>query len=120
MNKRQFRNRLSRKKRIRGIISGTTERPRMTVYRSNKHLYVQVIDDASKTTLASVSTLTKGIKEITEGKCNIKVAATIGEEISKKLKEKGIETVSFDRNGYLYHGKIKALADAARKAGIKI
>ena len=101
------------KTRIRGKISGTAERPRMSVYRSNKAIYVQVIDDLSGTTLAAASS-----KGITEG-TKVEIAAKVGEEIAKKTVEKGISEVVFDRNGYLYHGRVKSLADAARKAGLK-
>ena len=101
------------KTRIRGKISGTAERPRMSVFRSNKAIYVQVIDDLSGTTLAAASS-----KGITEG-TKVEIAAKVGEEIAKKTVEKGISEVVFDRNGYLYHGRVKSLADAARKAGLK-
>ena len=101
------------KTRIRGKISGTTARPRMSVYRSNKSIYVQVIDDLNGTTLAAASS-----KGITEG-TKTEIAAKVGEEIAKKAVEKGINEVVFDRNGYLYHGRVKSLADAARKGGLK-
>jgi large subunit ribosomal protein L18 len=101
------------KTRIRGKISGTAERPRMSVFRSNKAIYVQVIDDLSGTTLAAASS--KGISEGTK----VEIAAKVGEEIAKKAVEKGIAEVVFDRNGYLYHGRVKSLADAARKGGLK-
>lgn len=101
------------KTRIRGKISGTAARPRMSVFRSNKAIYVQVIDDLAGITLVSASS-----KGITEGtKCEI--AAKVGEEIAKKAVEKGINEVVFDRNGYLYHGRVKSLADAARNGGLK-
>ena len=101
------------KTRIRGKISGTAARPRMSVYRSNKSIYVQVIDDLNGTTLVSASS--KGIAEGTK----TEIAAKVGEEIAKKAVEKGISEVVFDRNGYLYHGRVKSLADAARKGGLK-
>ncbi|MDE6391936.1 MAG: 50S ribosomal protein L18 [Muribaculaceae bacterium] len=101
------------KTRIRGKISGTAERPRMSVFRSNKAIYVQVIDDLSGTTLVAASS--KGISEGTK----VEIAAKVGEEIAKKAVEKGIAEVVFDRNGYLYHGRVKSLADAARKGGLK-
>ncbi len=101
------------KTRIRGKISGTAERPRMSVFRSNKAIYVQVIDDLRGTTLAAASS--KGISEGTK----VEIAAKVGEEIAKKAVEKGIAEVVFDRNGYLYHGRVKSLADAARKGGLK-
>lgn len=102
------------KTRIRGKISGTAERPRMSVFRSNKAIYVQVIDDLSGTTLVAASS-----KGMTEG-TKVEIAAKVGEEIAKKAVEKGIAEVVFDRNGYLYHGRVKSLADAARKGGLKI
>ncbi|MDE5644805.1 MAG: 50S ribosomal protein L18 [Muribaculaceae bacterium] len=101
------------KTRIRGKVSGTAERPRMSVFRSNKAIYVQVIDDLSGTTLVAASS--KGISEGTK----VEIAAKVGEEIAKKAVEKGIAEVVFDRNGYLYHGRVKSLADAARKGGLK-
>lgn len=101
------------KARIRGKISGTAERPRMTVFRSNKGIYVQVIDDLAGVTLASASS--KGI----EGGNKTEVSAKVGAEIAKKALEKGITSVVFDRNGYLFHGRVKSLADAAREAGLK-
>lgn len=101
------------KTRIRGKISGTPQRPRMTVFRSNKAIYVQLIDDLSAKTLAAASS--KGIQEGT--KCEI--SEKVGEQIGKKALELGIETVVFDRNGYLFHGRVKSLAEGARKAGLK-
>ena len=102
------------KTRIRGRVSGTAERPRMSVFRSNKGIYVQLIDDLNGRTLASASS--KGL----EGGTKTEVSAKVGKEIAKVAKEKGIETVVFDRNGYLFHGRIKSLADAAREAGLKL
>jgi large subunit ribosomal protein L18 len=99
---------------IRGKISGTPERPRMTVFRSNKQIYVQVIDDKSGKTLASASSL-----KLTEKVTKIEQAAKVGELISKNALEAGITEVVFDRNGYLYHGRVKEVADAARKGGLK-
>lgn len=101
------------KTRIRGKVSGTAERPRMTVFRSNKAIYVQLVDDLKGETLVAASS--KGI----EGGTKTEIAAKVGEAIAGKAKEKGIETVVFDRNGYLYHGRVKSLADAARKGGLK-
>lgn len=101
------------KARIRGKVSGTAERPRMTVFRSNKGIYVQLVDDLTGTTLASASS-----KGITEG-TKIEIAAKVGEDIAAKAKAKEIAEVVFDRNGYLYHGRVKSLADAARKGGLK-
>ncbi len=101
------------KTRIRGKISGTAERPRMSVFRSNKGIYVQLIDDLAGRTLVAASS--KGL----EGGTKIEVAARVGAEIAKKALESGITTVVFDRNGYLFHGRVKSLADAAREAGLK-
>ncbi|GHV93095.1 50S ribosomal protein L18 [Spirochaetia bacterium] len=110
------RKRLKRKVHIRKGLFGTAERPRMTVTRSNRALSIQIIDDAKGHTLASASTLEKDLKAI---KATVEGAAQLGEVIGKRLLEKNIKTVVFDRNGYLYHGRIKALADGARKAGIQ-
>ena len=101
------------KDRIRGRISGTAERPRMTVFRSNKQIYVQLVDDLVGKTLVAASS--KGIENGT----NSEIAAVVGENIAKKALEAGITTVVFDRNGYLFHGRVKSLADAARNAGLK-
>ncbi|MDE7381350.1 MAG: 50S ribosomal protein L18 [Muribaculaceae bacterium] len=101
------------KTRIRGKISGTAARPRMSVFRSNKAIYVQIIDDLAGNTLCAASS--KGL----EGGTKTEVSAKVGEEIAKKAIEKGITEVVFDRNGYLFHGRVKSLADAARKAGLK-
>jgi len=109
------RKRLKRKVHIRKRISGTSERPRMTVTRSNRRMSIQVIDDTVGHTLASASTLEKELLGI---KANKAGAAQLGEIMGKRLVEKNIKSVVFDRNGYLYHGVIKALADGTRKAGI--
>lgn len=101
------------KARIRGKISGTAERPRMTVFRSNKQIYVQLIDDLAGKTLAAASS--KGIEEGTK----TEIAAVVGANIAKKALEAGITEVVFDRNGYLFHGRVKSLADAARNGGLK-
>ena len=110
------RKRLHRKIHIRKQIYGTAARPRMTVTRSNTNLYVQVIDDDEGKTLASISTLEKDFVNL---KANVEGATKLGEAFGKRLAEKNITTVVFDRNGYLYHGVVKALADATRSAGIK-
>ena len=101
------------KARIRGRISGTAQRPRMTVSRSNKQIYVQLVDDLKGATLASASS-----KNITEG-TKIEIAAAVGKQIAQKALEAGITEVVFDRNGYLFHGRVKSLADAAREGGLK-
>lgn len=102
------------KLRVRGKISGTTERPRLTVFRSNKQIYAQVIDDLTGKTLAAASSL-----KMTDKAPKKEIAAKVGEMIAKSAQEAGVTTVVFDRNGYLYHGRIKELADAARKGGLK-
>ncbi len=106
--------RIKIKKRIRGKIQGTQECPRLTVYRSNKQIYAQVIDDISGTTLAAASSL-----KIEDKLPKKELAAKVGELIALSAIEAGVENVSFDRNGYLYHGRVKELANAARKAGLK-
>ena len=110
------RKRLKRKIHIRKRIYGTADCPRMSVFRSNCSLYIQVIDDAKGNTLAAASTLEKDLKDI---KRNIEGAAKLGEIMGKRLLEKNITSVVFDRNGFLYHGIVKSMADGARKAGIK-
>jgi len=106
------------KYRIRKRLSGSGERPRMTVYRSNKQIYVQLVDDVTGQTLVSASSKEK---EISKQKVNkIDQAKLVGKRIAEKAKEKGISTAVFDRNGYLYHGRVKNLADAARESGLKI
>jgi len=106
------------KYRIRKRLSGTGERPRMTVYRSNKQIYVQLVDDVSGQTLATASSKEKEIASQTVNK--IEQAKLVGKKIAEKAKEKGISNVVFDRNGYLYHGRVKNLANAARKSGLKL
>jgi large subunit ribosomal protein L18 len=110
------RRRLKRKTHIRKYIAGTAERPRMTVFRSNRSLSIQIIDDIKGHTLASASTLEKELGNI---KANKEGAGQLGEIMGKRLLEKNIKTVVFDRNGYLYHGLVKAMADGARKAGVQ-
>ena len=106
--------RIKKKQRVRKHISGTAERPRLTVFRSNKQIYAQVIDDVAGRTLAAASSVA-----ITEKAPKKEIASKVGELIAQKSKEAGIEAVVFDRNGYLYHGRVKELADAARKGGLK-
>ena len=105
--------------RLRNHISGTAERPRLAVFRSNNHMYAQIIDDTVGNTLVSASTLQKDVKAELENTDDVKAAAYLGTVIGKKAVEAGIESVVFDRGGYIYHGKVKALADAAREAGLK-
>ena len=111
--------RLRRHVRVRKLISGTAETPRMSVYRSTKHIYVQLIDDVNGVTLASASTLEKTVKEQISGKTKTEAAKIVGKIAGDRAKEKGIETVVFDRGGYLYTGRVQSLADGAREAGLK-
>lgn len=106
-------------RRMRRHIIGTPERPRMAVFRSNNHMYVQIIDDVAKTTLVSASTLQKDVKEKLEKTNDVATAAYLGTVIAKKAQEAGIKSVVFDRGGFIYQGKIQALADAAREAGLE-
>lgn len=107
-----------RKLRIRKKVNGTTERPRLTVFRSAKHIYAQVIDDSTGVTLAHASTLSKDLKGTLEEDNKVAAAKKVGALIAKICKSKKIDQVVFDRNGYLYHGRIGALAQAARDAGL--
>ena len=105
--------------RIRNRFSGTAERPRLAVFRSNNHMYAQIIDDAVGNTLVAASTLEKAVKAELEKTNNVDAAAYLGTVIAKRALEKGITKVVFDRGGFLYQGKIAALADAAREAGLE-
>ena len=111
--------RLARHARVRKKISGTTERPRLDVYRSNSHIYAQIIDDTNGTTLVAASTMEADIKAKISKTNDVEAAKAVGEAVAKKALEKGITTVVFDRGGFVYHGKIQALADAAREAGLQ-
>lgn len=111
--------RLARHKRVRKDLHGTPERPRLCVFRSNKNISVQIIDDVNGVTLASASTLDKELKGQIEYGGNKEAARKVGEAIAKRALDKGIETVAFDRGGFLYHGRVKELADGAREAGLK-
>lgn len=103
------------KRRIRKIVSGTATKPRLSVYRSNKEIYVQLVDDVNGVTLASVSSRDKDLKASSKAEA----ATAVGKSIAEKAIKSGVETVAFDRNGYLYHGRVKVLAEAAREAGLK-
>ncbi len=105
--------------RIRKIVNGTPEQPRMTVFRSNKQIYVQFIDDLAGVTLATASSLDKEVVAEAAGKNKCEVAALVGKLAAARAIEKGFSNVAFDRNGYLYHGRVKMLADAAREGGLK-
>ncbi|MBO8157483.1 MAG: 50S ribosomal protein L18 [Bacillaceae bacterium] len=109
--------RKKRHARVRKTVFGTAERPRLNIYRSNKHIYAQLIDDVAGVTVANASTIDKEFDLDSTG--NIEAAKKVGEMIAKRAKDKGYEAVVFDRGGYLYHGRVKALADAAREAGLK-
>ena len=106
------------KYRIRKRISGTPERPRMAVYRSNKQIYVQLIDDIKGITLLQASSKDASLAEEIKGKKPVQVAALVGKLAAERALEKGITTISFDRGGYLYHGRVKSLAEAAREGGL--
>ncbi len=105
-------------RRLRNRFAGTAERPRLAVFRSNNHMYAQIIDDTVGNTLVAASTLEKDVKAELEKTNNVEAAAYLGTVIAKKALDKGITTVVFDRGGFIYQGKIKALADAAREAGL--
>ncbi len=110
-------NRLARHARVRKKISGTPERPRLTVYKSNMNMYAQIIDDTTGRTLVAASTLDKAVEE--KGS-TVASAKAVGEAVAKKALDAGIDTVVFDRSGYIYHGKVKAVAEGAREAGLKL
>ena len=110
--------RVNKHRKLRNRFSGTAERPRLAVFRSNNHMYAQIIDDTVGNTLVSASSLQKDVKAELEKTNNVEAAAYLGTVIAKKAIEKGITSVVFDRGGFIYHGKIKALADAAREAGL--
>ena len=110
--------RMKKHRRIRNRFSGTAERPRLAVFRSNNHMYVQIIDDTAQHTLVSASTLQKDVKAELEKTNNVEAAAHLGTVIAKRALDMGITTVVFDRGGFIYQGKIKALAEAAREAGL--
>ncbi|MDP9728518.1 50S ribosomal protein L18 [Alicyclobacillus tolerans] len=105
--------------RVRAKVNGTAERPRLNVFRSNKHIYAQVIDDVQGVTLCSASSLDKELREELSNGGNVDAAKKIGELVAKRALAKGIRSVVFDRGGYLYHGRVQALADAAREAGLE-
>ncbi|MFC5452270.1 50S ribosomal protein L18 [Paenibacillus aestuarii] len=111
--------RLKRHLRVRKKIEGTTARPRLNIFRSSKHMYAQLIDDTTGVTVASASTQDKELKAEVGNGGNVEAARKVGELIAKRAKEKGVEQVVFDRGGYLYHGRVQALADAAREAGLQ-
>lgn len=111
--------RKNKHRRLRSRLSGTPERPRLAVFRSNNHMYAQVIDDVAGNTIVSASTLQGDVKEGLDKTNNVEAAAKLGTVIAKKALDNGIKEVVFDRGGYIYQGKVKALADAAREAGLQ-
>ncbi|MCK9247283.1 MAG: 50S ribosomal protein L18 [Anaerolineaceae bacterium] len=111
--------RLHRHARVRKKVYGTPERPRMNVFRSISDIYVQIIDDHSGTTLASASSIDAALRETLKGKSKVEQAQLVGEEIAKRAKDKGINTVVMDRGGYIYTGRVKSLAEGARKGGLE-
>lgn len=111
--------RVEKHRRMRNRFSGTSERPRLAVFRSNNHMYAQIIDDVTGNTLVSANTLQKDVAADLEKTNDSAAAAKVGTVVAKRALEKGITKVVFDRGGYLYHGKVKALADAAREAGLE-
>lgn len=105
-------------KRVRSKVAGTAEKPRLSVFKSSKHIYAQIINDDEGLTLVSASTKSKDLQDQFAGKTGIEKAEIIGNQIAEKAKEADIKTIVFDRNGYRYHGKLKAIAEAARKGGL--
>ena len=118
--KAKIRARVKRHTRVRAKIVGTKERPRLNVYRSNAGIYAQIIDDSVGETLVSASTVDKKVRDKLRGSCNKKTAALVGELVAQRAIEANIKTVVFDRGGYVYHGRLKALADAVRSGGVNI
>ena len=112
--------RLKRQSRVRKKVKGTLECPRLSVFRSSNHIYAQIVEDVNGRTLAAASTLTKDVAEGLKGKGNVDAAKAVGTAIAKKALEQKITSVVFDRNGYLYQGRVQAVADAAREAGLKL
>jgi len=110
--------RLKRHRRVRAAISGTAERPRLCVFRSAKNIYAQIIDDVAGVTLASASTMDPEVRAQLDGKDKKQAAELVGETVAKRAKDKGVEKVVFDRGGYLYTGRVEALANGARKGGL--
>lgn len=111
--------RVKKHMRLRNRFAGTTKRPRLAVFRSNNHMYAQIIDDSAGNTLVAASTVEKTVKSELEKTNDVDAAAYVGTLIAKRALEKGIDEVVFDRGGFIYHGKVQALADAAREAGLK-
>jgi large subunit ribosomal protein L18 len=118
MKRTRTESRARRHHRIRRDVKGTPERPRLAVFRSNEHIYAQVIDDTKHHTLVAASTLEPGLKSNLASGANLNAATEVGKLVAQRAKEAGIQQVVFDRGGNLYHGRVKALADAAREAGL--
>ena len=120
LDKRQRENnRLRRKRRIRKKVTGTPRRPRLSVFKSNKHTYAQIIDDYAGETLASASTVEDGVVEDADELTKTEQARKVGAEVAERAKEEGIEQVVFDRNGFIYHGRLEAVAEGARETGLE-
>ena len=111
--------RIKKHMRVRNHLAGTADRPRLAVFRSNNHMYAQIIDDSVGNTIVAASTVGKSIKEALEQTDNVDAAAYVGKVVAERALEKGIKTVVFDRGGFIYQGKVQALADAAREAGLE-
>ena len=111
--------RIKKHMRVRNHLAGTADRPRLAVFRSNNHMYAQIIDDSVGNTIVAASTVEKSIKEALEQTDNADAAAYVGKVVAERALEKGIKTVVFDRGGFIYQGKVQALADAAREAGLE-
>ena len=118
-HKTKLKQQLRRRNHVRRRITGTAERPRLSVYRSSKHIYAQLIDDLNGVTLATASSTAAGVRASQPYGGNIKAAAVVGKELAEAAKTKGISKAAFDRGHYRYHGRVKALADAAREGGLK-
>ncbi|MFP4475906.1 MAG: 50S ribosomal protein L18 [Desulfatibacillaceae bacterium] len=112
------RTRVRRKRRVRSKVYGTAQRPRLTVFRSARHMYAQVVEDETGTTLASASTLEKEVRDRPAFESKVQAAEFIGKLVGERAKAKGVSKVVFDRNGYLYHGRVKAVSSGAREAGL--
>ena len=112
--------RIKKHMRVRNHLAGTADRPRLAVFRSNNHMYAQIIDDSVGNTIVAASTVEKSIKEALEQTDNVDAAAYVGKVVAERALEKGIKTVVFDRGGFIYQGKVQALADAAREAGLDL
>jgi large subunit ribosomal protein L18 len=117
--KRKLKRQLRRRHHVRRGITGTAERPRLTVFRSSKHIYAQLVDDLSGVTLAAASSAAKDVKTDTKYGGNVKAAVVVGKKLAEAARSKGIQKAAFDRGHYRYHGRVKALADAAREGGLQ-